>query len=122
MSQQSNDLRLFCWPNNDALTLDTLRKAYYIKAKRCHPDKGGNKQELQTLSNAYERLRKGLGNQPASKSTRARPDTPDKERQHTPTILMLISERSMREMKTESADLRAGTMTFGSVVRDVVTA
>ena len=83
MPQRSSDLQLLGLQKNDSITVDSLRKAYCVKNKRCHLDKGACKHELQKLSDAYERLREDLEKQHASDSTKqAARDSYEKKKQY----------------------------------------
>ena len=43
-------------------TINTLKKKYYTLALICHPDKGGNKDDMIIIKNAYEYIKPQLEN------------------------------------------------------------
>ena len=58
--------------NTPPLTVDAVRSAYFARAKQCHPDvAGGNKEQFQRLTDAYEILITTLEDMERSQKRRA---------------------------------------------------
>ena len=98
---------------NQGATPEQIKKAYKKKARKKHPDKGGNEADFQELNAAYERL-KGVSQSSESKSRPApEPEPPPPEPEPKPKRTQL---QYPQPQKNVYDDFDLGEIKAGSYV------